>query len=474
MIVYDSGDPNVYHMTNRLRQVCITMPYVEINRHLMCRYSRMYDIAIVGAGPTGLALADLVSRQGHSVAIIERASGPGGCWRIDWEQGLMTEHSPKVVFSDQKFLKSVLRKYRSDNMVPAYGGSPNVVGAVLRSFSPQDYLILGLAVTRNTVAPYGVTVDNWLSNSGMSEGGKKLVREISLALAQGPSMPISLVLETMVPWRFVSGSNPMSIVDQEVWLNAWWKDIVSRPNVSYQLNTDAIHLVSSDEGQVQSVITTRSSVECRQCVLAVPPAALASLLERSGLQENWDGVLPEPTMPFLERSSYTGIGFQLHFSRETPTYNKRWCRSCDNIWSIISLPVSSTWRVFTHDPSIVEVWSCVVVDTKVPVQGRYIHEMTPDQFVAECLRQLSSALGFDVVPDRTTVHADVEPNGRISRIQRDSAFGITLGGALPPRGTVRNLWCIGPQNSDAVATIERGLEAAVNVAPILCKELSIL
>ena len=106
--------------------------------------------------------------------------------------------------------------------------------------------------------------------------------------------------------------------------------------------------------------------------------------------------------------------------------------------------------------------------------GRYIHEMTPDQFVAECLRQLSAALGFNVIPDRTTVHADVEPDGRISRTQRDSAFGITLGGALPPRGTVRNLWSIGPQNSDTVATIECGLEAAVNVAPILCKEMSIL
>ena len=434
----------------------------------------MHDVAIVGAGPTGLALADLISRQGYSVVIIERAKGPGGCWRIDWDQGLMTEHSPKVVFSDQKLLRSILRKYGTDNLVPAYGGSPNVVGAVLRSFSPQDYLILGLAVARNTAMPYQVTVENWLSDSGMSEGGKKLVREISLALAQGPSMPVSLVLETMTPWSFATGSNPMSIVDQESWLNAWWKDVTSRPNVSYQLNTDAIRLTLGSEEKVQAVHTTRSSVECKQCVLAVPPMALAGILERSGLEENWDAVLPEPTLTFLERSSYTGIGFQLHFSRDTPTYDKWWCRSCDNVWSIISLPVSSTWRAFTHDPSIVEVWSCVVVDTEVPVRGRYIHEMTPDQFVAECLRQLSSALGFNVVPDRTTVHADVEPDGRISRTQRDSAFGITLDGALPPRGTVRNLWSLGPQNSDVVATIERGLEAAVNVAPILCKEMSIL
>ncbi|MBO9360493.1 MAG: FAD-dependent oxidoreductase, partial [Thermomicrobium sp.] len=42
------------------------------------------DVAIVGAGPAGLAAASLLAREGVAVVVVDRESEPGGlpaqCW----------------------------------------------------------------------------------------------------------------------------------------------------------------------------------------------------------------------------------------------------------------------------------------------------------------------------------------------------------------------------------------------------------
>lgn len=422
----------------------------------------MRRIVVVGAGPTGLTIAEKLGGHGVQVILLDRNRNPGGCWRIDWCDGLMSEHSPKVVFSSQKYLRENLEKAGFDELAPAYGrDGANVLGALTRSFSLPDLVIVGVAILRNKVIPYRMSLSDWLESSRLSRDGVSLLRQISFALAQGPEMPASLVFDTMGPGAILDP--PMSIIHQDDWMRSWAGRVASLPGVDYRSDVD-VQKVYVDRGRVSGIMTTAGYIRTEEVVLAIPPLSLLSLLRESGLSSNWDCVLPVSTSRFLANSSYTGIGFQLYFDSAPVVGEKWWCRSCDSPWSIIALPVSDNWAWAIKDPSLSAAWSCVVVDLSVTVGGRYIHDMSPQEFVSEACAQLTEALGTRVSPKRWIVHANLAPNGNIARVQKDDAFGITPLGALPLKGATDGLWSVGPHNFAEVATIDRAIESGSRFA----------
>ena len=65
-----------------------------------------YDIVIVGAGPTGLAIAHCCSSiKGMKILVIDREKTIGGCHRVIRDSnGLFTEHGPRIYLSIYKTL----------------------------------------------------------------------------------------------------------------------------------------------------------------------------------------------------------------------------------------------------------------------------------------------------------------------------------------------------------------------------------
>ncbi len=59
-----------------------------------------YDLIIVGAGPTGLALAHCCANLNKSILVIDREEVIGGCHRVKRVDGLFTEHGPRVYLSN--------------------------------------------------------------------------------------------------------------------------------------------------------------------------------------------------------------------------------------------------------------------------------------------------------------------------------------------------------------------------------------
>jgi hypothetical protein len=67
-----------------------------------------FDYVIVGGGPCGLTMAQLLSRTSKSILIVDAANSFGGCHRVDRVDGNFTEHSPRIYSTTYKNFDTLL------------------------------------------------------------------------------------------------------------------------------------------------------------------------------------------------------------------------------------------------------------------------------------------------------------------------------------------------------------------------------
>ena len=69
-----------------------------------------YDYIIVGGGPTGLALAQVLSRsRSNRVLLVEKREYLGGCHGVTRvHDGMMTEHGPRIYIDNYLMFTQLL------------------------------------------------------------------------------------------------------------------------------------------------------------------------------------------------------------------------------------------------------------------------------------------------------------------------------------------------------------------------------
>src|SRR5690625_5713795 len=69
----------------------------------------MADIAIVGAGITGLTTAYLLQKEGHTVHLFEKKLEIGGAIRSEYSNGWLTEYGPNTLLLKDAEIYQFLR-----------------------------------------------------------------------------------------------------------------------------------------------------------------------------------------------------------------------------------------------------------------------------------------------------------------------------------------------------------------------------
>lgn len=69
-----------------------------------------YHYIIIGAGPSGLTLATILSSYKKKILVIDRESGIGGCHRVKRVNGYMTEHGPRIYSGAYKNTMMIMKK----------------------------------------------------------------------------------------------------------------------------------------------------------------------------------------------------------------------------------------------------------------------------------------------------------------------------------------------------------------------------
>lgn len=413
----------------------------------------IYDYGIYGMGPSGINLALELSRlfPNKKILCVEKENNIGGCWRVEWQNGLFTEHSPRVLLDNElpKFFKKIGLNY-DDETVNTYGTifetNYKMYKTYFDNFNIYDIFKL---VKSFILRDYkNKTILEWVKENNISEKGKLMLRIISILVANSPD-------KLLMSEIFANSTDGMLKIKQfknnEKWLDVVEDIIRKNRNITLLTNTELINIKNE-----KAILRMNNNFNVKNHLLTLPPKALYTFLlnQDEELKNNFGDI--NRIKNIVEYGSYYSLGFQLHFDQEIK-WNDKWCWSCFNDYNLIILPTSKYTKNFTKNKEIKTVWSCTIVDTSnvVKKRGKKIDDMNKEEIIEDVLDIIK--ITTDVKPKYITFYDGTKKeNGRW--ISKDNTFSLSKYGTINAKGKMNNIFSIGSHNTEGITTIGKAIK----------------
>jgi hypothetical protein len=398
----------------------------------------MYDYIIYGGGPTGITLGLLLSKN-YKVAIIESKGSLGGCWRVEWKNGLFTEHAPKVTVNDSENFVKLMDEIGLDFNKETEAVYPRkeklgIIGFLIQNLTIIDIIrliIVYIFFIFTNIAPYK-TVKEWTSN--FSNRGKKAIETLSILVSD---IPEKVLMEDFIDsFQFYT---LLKLKNPDKWIKYATNELEKR-GVDIFYNTSIKSLALTPSGLIKNNL----SVHGKTHILTLPPLALYELLINSDskIKNNWENVEPpngDSTLSLLKHSYYSSIGFQLHYD-EKINVPKDFCWHCGTG----GIAVSYNFGKGT-------IISCTIVDQ------RNIKNL--DSSISLVIKNITTILGS--YPDHITIN-NIQKMTHGGFKSEDTAFVRTKKGLIKPKGKLSGLYTVGSHNAKGVSTINKAISNAKN------------
>lgn len=251
-------------------------------------YDYTYDYIIVGGGPTGLALAQVLSAT-SSVLIVEKNDYLGGCHGVTRvPNGMMTEHGPRIYIDNFLMFTQLLNDMgvEFDDLFVKYNFSTvTMMLEAVRVLSLREIAALGWSFATLNDSYKEVTLMDYLSSHDFSNASIDILDRIG-RLTDGGSA------DTYTLYSFLQILNQNFLygiyqprVPNDVGLFRIWEDaLVKRGVVIMKTATIDKFIVSnvSNAALVEGVAirtnTTSVVCGCNKIILACPPQDVQRIL----------------------------------------------------------------------------------------------------------------------------------------------------------------------------------------------------
>jgi hypothetical protein len=429
----------------------------------------MHDYIIIGGGPTGLALAYSLSLEPkNSILLLEQSGQLGGNWNHEWvDDKYFSEHSPKVLFTTNAYFFNFLHLLNvSSDVKNIYGNyfttQYKMYSRLLAKLKIIEMFYCVQVFLEYLWNPksfnYFQSVEDWMKSKSFSKEGFHSIKVLCVTLANTPDKLCMGSLITSI--LDISGSSVIQLKRPLEWIQKVEYFLSSKNNVIMVKNCT---VESIDEINKSVISSKHTKYHGKNIISCVPLRAFHRIIRNStfGLQRNWFDSLSDFDY-FVDKSTYHGIGVQLHFDKPMGTMNKKWCWSCFNEWSIIVTQKDVTNTVFSKDKSIKSVWSCVILDmtTKGKHVGKSANECNESELISEVIHQLSKEYGQHLKPLKTTIHSHLYKE-HDKWMTPNSGYSNAIG-TLPFQGKhISNVFSVGPHNISQVPLIDTAIESAV-------------
>ena len=292
-----------------------------------------YDNVIVGAGPSGLALAQCLGRTNNTTTLIlDSLEEIGGCHRVVRVGGLLTEHGPRVYMSNYKSFGALLDEMglRFDDLFTPYHFSPTTEMArqAFRAMSARELWHTSIAfMLFLTNANHGkdTTISQFAQKHNLNHETRTMLdRAARMADGVGADRASLNQLFQWVNHSFFYRIYQPKQPNDKGLFRAWRRFLTKDGKVEIATPHDVVGL-SHDKhtGRVSGVLavnkktgqTTR--VGCGRVILAVPPHAIARILGGSDKPVR-DAFMPYPRLlRYATATSYLPyVSMTFHWKEE--------------------------------------------------------------------------------------------------------------------------------------------------------------
>lgn len=446
-----------------------------------------YDIVIVGAGPSGLALAQCCSKLNKRILVLEKEDDIGGCHRVrrvpvkykDKLEYLFTEHGPRVYSTTYKTFANLLTDIDISfyDFFTPYNFTIGAIGgeAIWTVLSIREMLHLGisfLGLLVNDSYSKSISVKEFMVYHNFQTKSMDVIDRIC-RLTDGATSENYTLFEFLQLFNqhfFYQIYQPK--IPNDIGLLKVWKQKLIERGVEFRLNTTVKSLSLKDDRIHQVITTEDKQISGDKFIIATPPSNLVELLYNS------DTDVHDAFGDFDELLTWSKNTRYIEYI--SATFHWDTILNLEKLWGFPKTEWGIAFVVLTDYMKFQEPCSKTVISLAITIDDTVSHRInkTPNQcneseLLEEMLAQLR--ISFPNIPDPTFslmspgMYFDKNLNKWIST---DTAFITTTRQPFlkAKSNTFQNLYNLGVQNGHHKYHFT-SLEAAVSNGVELSREL---
>ena len=439
----------------------------------------IYDLVIVGGGPSGLALSQMCSKLNKKILVIEKENSIGGCHRVRRinvnNEMLFSEHGPRVYSETYIVFQTLLKEMNVDfyDLFTRYKfGITQIGGETIFSILSISelfiltYAFMCLIINEN----YGNDIILYDYIKNFKESSKEIIDRVCKLTDGGGSDKFTLneFLQLFNQQFFYNLYQPK--YPNDIGLFKIWIDYLQKKNVEFLLNCD-INSVNITNNKINfiniSVNNTTRTIYGKTFVLAMPPEQLLNVITEFKIPHSL-GDLKQFT---LDTRYIDYISITFHWDKKLNL--KKVYGFPKSKWGV-AFTILSDYMNFDQSTSKIMISSAITLtDKKSNNNNKTANECNKVELINEVFNQLKESFGDIPYPTLSIISPGVYYSEKDKKwISKDTAFINSAKQNYIPFecGIIENLYNLGTHNGKSLYKFT-SLESAVSNAIYLSNKL---